>query len=103
MSAPVQDSRTPAMTRPRTRSVVSPSSEDRGRSEKASGYMRLTSLKHLCFIDRDRVHIDIFDRSEAGWLPRPPIERVEETFALDTIEFTMQLAEVYGDVRSHQE
>jgi Uma2 family endonuclease len=80
--------------------VVSPSSEDRDRGEKASGYMRLTSLKHVCFIDRDRVHIDIFDRSEAGWLPRPPIERVVETFALDAIEFSMQVADVYGDVLS---
>jgi Uma2 family endonuclease len=77
--------------------VVSPSSEERDRGEKASAYMRLASLKHVCFIDRDRVRIDIFDRNDAGWLPRPPIEIAEESFALDAIDFSMRVADVYAD------
>lgn len=81
--------------------VVSPSSEDRDRGEKASAYMRLASVKHVCFIDRDRVRIDIFDRNEAGWLPRSPIERLDEDFALQAIDFSMKVADVYGDVFSH--
>ncbi len=78
--------------------VVSPSSEERDRGEKASAYMRLASLRHLCFIDRDRVHIDVFDRSDTGWTPRPQIESIEEMFALPAISFTMRVADVYGDV-----
>jgi len=58
----------------RSSSSKSPGSEERDRGEKASAYMRLASLKHVCFIDRDRVRIDIFDRIGTGWLPRPPIE-----------------------------
>jgi Uma2 family endonuclease len=78
--------------------VVSPGSEDRDRGEKASAYMRLTSLQHVCFIDRDRVRIDLFDRKEAGWLPRSPIESLDDTFTLDAIEFSTKVVDVYRDV-----
>jgi Uma2 family endonuclease len=78
--------------------VVSPSSEDRDRGEKAAGYMRLTSLKHVCFIERDRVRIEVYDRKDDAWLPRPPIENLGESFALGAIDFSMPVADVYGDV-----
>jgi Uma2 family endonuclease len=78
--------------------VVSPSSEKRDRGEKASAYMRIASLQHLCLIDRDRVHIDIFDRNGSGWTPRPEIESIEEMFALAALSFSMRVADVYGDV-----
>jgi Uma2 family endonuclease len=77
--------------------VVSPSSEDRDRGEKASAYMRLAGLQHVCFIDRDRVRIDIFDRQDTGWVPRAPIESAAESFSLDTIGFSMRVSDVYGD------
>jgi Uma2 family endonuclease len=78
--------------------VVSPSSEGRDRGEKASVYMRLTGLQHVCFIDRDRVRIDVFDRNELGWAPRPPIESLDADFELAALEFSMPVAEVYRDV-----
>jgi hypothetical protein len=62
--------------------------------------MRLASVKHVCFINRDRVRIDIFDRGDAGWLPRPAIERLDEDFALPAIDFSMKVADVYEDVLS---
>ena len=77
--------------------VVSPSSEDRDHGQKAATYMRLAGLQHICFIDRDRVHLEVFDRNEAGWLPRAPIERLDASFALTAIEFAMPVAEVYGE------
>jgi Uma2 family endonuclease len=77
--------------------VVSPSSEERDRGKKASAYMRLPSLQHVCFIDRDRVNIDVFDRSDTGWTPRPPIESIEEMLAVPAISFAMRVADVYGD------
>jgi hypothetical protein len=60
--------------------------------------MRLAGLQHVCFIDRDRVRIDVFDRNEMGWAPRPPIETLDEAFELAAIEFSMRVAEVYRDV-----
>ena len=77
--------------------VVSPSSEDRDHGQKAAAYMRLAGLQHICLIERDRVHIEVFDRNEAGWLPRAPIERLDASFALAAIEFAMPVAEVYGE------
>ena len=80
--------------------VVSPGGEDRDRGEKAAQYLRLTSLRHVCFIDRARVHIDVFDNKEGGWLPRAPIEQIEDVLELDAISFSIPVAEVYGDVFS---
>jgi Uma2 family endonuclease len=80
--------------------VVSPSSEDRDHGQKAAAYMRLAGLQHVCFIDRDRVHIEVFDRNEAGWVPRAPIERLDAAFDLAAIEFAMLVADVYGEALS---
>jgi hypothetical protein len=44
------------------------------------------------------VRIDVFDRNEMGWAPRPPIETLDEAFELAAIEFSMRVAEVYRDV-----
>jgi Uma2 family endonuclease len=70
--------------------VVSPSSEGRDRGEKASTYMRLAGLQHVCFVDRDRVRIDIFDRDGASWTPRPPIETLDGSLALSALEFSIR-------------
>lgn len=78
--------------------VVSPGSRDRDRGEKAVAYMRLASARHVCFIDRDRVRIDVLDRNEMSWAPRPPIESLDGVFELAALEFSMPVAEVYRDV-----
>ncbi len=80
--------------------VVSPTSGSRDRGEKTPAYMRLASAQHIGLIERDHVRVDIFDRNEAGWTPRPPIESLDETFALEAIGFSMKVADVYGDVLS---
>ena len=77
--------------------VVSPSSEGRDRGDKASTYMRLAGLQHVCFVDRDRVRIDVFDRNEMGWAPRAPIESLDEVLELAALEFSMSVAEIYRD------
>jgi len=77
--------------------VVSPSSEGRDRGDKASTYMRLAGLQHVCFIERDRIRIDVFDRNEMGWAPRPPIETGEANLDLPALGFSMPVAEVYRD------
>ena len=83
--------------------VVSPSSRGRDRGDKASAYMRLASARHVCFIDRDRVLIDGFDRHGEGWVPRRPIERLDENFELDALEFSMPVAEIYRGVFPYSE
>ncbi len=60
--------------------------------------MRLDSARHICLIDRDRVRIDLFDRNEMGWAPRPPIESLDEDLDFAALEFSMPVAEVYRDV-----
>lgn len=78
--------------------VISPTSGGRDRGEKTPAYMRLASAQHICLIDRDRVRIDVFDRNEMGWAPRPPIESLDELLDFAALEFSMPVAEVYRDV-----
>ena len=80
--------------------VVSPASEGRDRGDKASNYMRLAGVRHVCFIDRDRVRIDVLDHREGGWSPRAPIEQIEAVLELDAIGFSVPVAEIYRDVLS---
>jgi Uma2 family endonuclease len=78
--------------------VGSPNSRDRDRGEKASAYMRLASAKHVCFIDRDRVLIEAYDRRGDAWVPRDPIEDVNAVFELSALDFSMSVSEIYRDV-----
>ncbi len=78
--------------------VVSPTSGSRDRGEKTPAYMRLASARHICLIDRDRIRIDVLDRRDEAWLPRDPIENLDEVFELAALEFSMPVAEVYRDV-----
>jgi Uma2 family endonuclease len=78
--------------------VVSPGSRDRDRGEKAAAYMRLVSARHICLVDRDRIRIDVFDRRDAAWLPREPVESLSGVFELAALEFSMPVSEVYRDV-----
>jgi Uma2 family endonuclease len=78
--------------------VVSPTSKNRDRGEKAAAYMRLASVKHVCFIDRDRILIEVFDRKEDAWRPRDPIDSPDAAFELTALAFSMPVAEVYRDV-----
>jgi Uma2 family endonuclease len=78
--------------------VMSPSSRNRDRGEKAAAYLRLASGRHVCFIDRDRVLIEGFDRRDDAWVPRQPIESLDATFDLEALEFSMPVTEIYRGV-----
>jgi hypothetical protein len=47
------------------------------------------------FIERNGIRIDVFDRYEAGWALRPPIEAAEANSDVPALGFTIRVAEVY--------
>lgn len=79
--------------------VVSPGGEARDRVEKWGLYQRLPSLRHYVLASRDRMHVEVWTRSEApGAWAYAVLGRPEDVLALPAVEFEMTLAEVYRDV-----
>lgn len=78
--------------------VVSPGSAQRDRWEKWALYNRLPSLQHYVLVERDKAHVEIFDRVQGGFLQRDPLTLLEEVLHLPAIDFETPLAEIYRDV-----
>jgi len=78
--------------------VVSPTSHRRDRSEKWAEYRRLVGLQHYVMIERDTIHVDVWDRLGDQWSGRQPLDRLDQVLTLPAIGFEMPLSEVYFDV-----
>jgi len=77
--------------------VVSPSSEEHDRLTKRLAYQRLASLEQYVLVTRDRMLVDVYNRTPAGWAGDVQLETPEAVLALPGIDFTMPLAEIYRD------
>ncbi len=77
--------------------VVSPSSEEHDRLTKRLAYQRLASLEQYVLVTRDRMLVDVYNRTPAGWAGDVQLEMPEAVLALPAIDFTMPLAEIYRD------
>jgi Uma2 family endonuclease len=78
--------------------VVSKGSVQRDRIEKWALYQRIPSLRHYVLVERDQIAIDLFDRTEGGFLQHPRLSSVGEILKLQAIDFEMPVAEIYRDV-----
>jgi Uma2 family endonuclease len=78
--------------------VVSPGSEGRDRVEKWKAYRQLTSLEHYVLIERDRVAIDVYDRTGDAWAVRRTIEGLAAELSLPAVHVSVPLSEIYEDV-----
>jgi Uma2 family endonuclease len=78
--------------------VVSRGSAQRDRFEKWNLYQRLPSVQHYVLIERERVHVDVFDRKPDGWLQRPALLTLDDTLSLPAVPFSLAVAEIYRDV-----
>ena len=77
--------------------VVSPSSEEHDRLTKRLAYQRLASLEQYVLVTRDRMLVDVYRRTPAGWAGDVQLETPDALLALPGIDFTMPLAEIYRD------
>ena len=78
--------------------IVSPGSQTRDRLEKRLAYQALLSLQTYVLVERDRMLIDVYERTGAGFVGAEPLQQPEQTLRLHAIDFTIPLAEVYRDV-----
>lgn len=78
--------------------VVSPGSEERDRCDKRLAYQQLDSLDTFVLIERDRMLVDVYQRTAEGFVSGAPLITPEAKLLLPSIGFEMTLGEVYRDV-----
>jgi Uma2 family endonuclease len=80
--------------------VMSEGSKARDRFEKWAVYQRLPSLRHYVLVERDRPHIETFDRIGEAWSGVQILDGLEAELNLPAIGVSLPLAEIYRDVIS---
>ncbi|MEK8092745.1 Uma2 family endonuclease [Methylocystis sp. IM3] len=78
--------------------VMSEGSKARDRFEEWAVYQRLPSLRHYVLVERDRAHIEAFDRVGADWAGVRILDGLGQSLALPAIGVSIPLAEIYRDV-----
>jgi Uma2 family endonuclease len=81
--------------------VMSEGSKARDRFEKWAVYQQLPSLKHYVLVERDRAHIETFDRGADGaWSGVQILDGLAAVMELPAIGVSVPLSEIYRDVIS---
>lgn len=78
--------------------VMSEGSKARDRFEKWAVYQKLPSLRHYVLVERDRAHIEIFDRAGEVWSGVRILDGLAAELDLPAIGVGVPLAEIYRDV-----
>jgi Uma2 family endonuclease len=81
--------------------ILSPATELLDRTDKRREYQRLASLRHYVLIAQDAPRVEIYSRTEQGWRFEE-LEGPDTVLALDALEITLPLAEVYDGLRSRR-
>ena len=75
--------------------VLSPSTEKVDRREKLLAYRQLASLQEYMLIDQERQWVEVFRRSEAGWMQE--LAGAGESITLSSLGITLTLSDIYED------
>lgn len=78
--------------------VVSPGSVTRDRLEKRIAYQSLPSLQTYVIVERDRMLVDVYERTSGAFTDAKQLQRPTDRLLLPAIDFSMPLSEIYLDV-----
>lgn len=78
--------------------VMSEGSKARDRFEKWAVYQRLPSLRHYVLVERDRAHIEIFDRVGDVWSGVRILDGMDGFMDLPAVGASVPMREIYRDV-----
>ena len=78
--------------------VLSDGTARRDRVEKWAAYQTLPSLRHYALVERDKPHIEIFDRRGEGWHGLRIADGLGASFDLPAHDVSIPLTEVYADL-----
>jgi Uma2 family endonuclease len=76
--------------------VLSPTTETHDRIRKWREYQTIASLQHFVLVAQSERRVEVFSRTEAGW-ELVTVEPPADAIALDAIDATLSLEEVYRD------
>jgi Uma2 family endonuclease len=77
--------------------VMSRSTGEKDRHDKADAYWRLPSLELYLIVSQTRMDVTALARGEGDWTRRR-FERPEDAIALDRLGLQLSLADIYADV-----
>jgi Uma2 family endonuclease len=78
--------------------VMSEGSKARDRFEKWAVYQKLPSLRHYVLVERDRAHIETFDRVGEAWSGVRILDGLGAELDLPALGVSLPLTEIYRDV-----
>jgi Uma2 family endonuclease len=78
--------------------VLSPSTEAYDRGKKAENYRKIPSLMAYVLIAQDRAKVEIYERVGDGFWRLSEAGGLEGTIALECLEITLSLGEIYDRV-----
>lgn len=78
--------------------VLSPSTEAYDRGKKAESYRQIPSLKAYVLISQDRAKVEVFERVGDGFWRLSEAGGLEGRIALESIDVTLNLGEIYDRV-----
>jgi Uma2 family endonuclease len=79
--------------------VLSPSTMDNDRGPKLRFYKALPRVQRIVLVYSDQMRAEHYWRMEEGWRFEA-LTAPEQTFALEAVDFRMELAQVYFDLAS---
>ena len=65
--------------------------------EKLGYYLDVPSIEAYLIVDQDRVHVDLYTRTEMGWLLRV-LTSPDDVIPLTMLNCELLLAQVYRDI-----
>lgn len=77
--------------------VLSPTTEGYDRGEKFARYRLLEPLQEIVFVAQDRVRVERYARTEAGWTLKDDLSELTETLRLDSVGISVPVSELYED------
>jgi Uma2 family endonuclease len=77
--------------------VLSPSTEAYDRGLKFEFYRSIPSLRHVVFVAQDHMSIEVYERTDAGWILQPA-QGPDSIAALNAIGVDLPLSEIYENV-----
>lgn len=83
--------------------ILSPSTRDFDRGEKAQRYRGLSSLQEYVLVEQDTAHVEVYTRLPDGGWKITEADGLEATIRLQSLDCTLSLSEVYEQVNFEDE
>ena len=77
--------------------VISPTSIDYDRNEKADYYFDVPSIQAYLIVEQERPLVELYTRGEAGWLVRT-IADLDDAVDIDALDCRLPLRDIYENI-----